>query len=259
MLAPVLPEHEKAFHHNMAFVITRDGFATVLNFFNYYNSHLFGEGFASEAVVELIFFHDDGSKGLDVRYRLPANGNLHVNVGNELHKAGERECTMGTAYARLIPHIVPESLKGTQVSTEFTAEHISPSGSRDFMHNGGGMVMRPNIGRRRSGLMFADLCTDPASIVLVNNYFGPRIPFISDGFALVEIWNHRGEKRSVRTCTVPPRGLKLYSLDAALPDLTTFLDGKSGRLDFISANLARKPWLWFGPTDGQGDISLEHI
>lgn len=257
--AIALPEHEKAFHHNMTFAITRDGFSTVLNFFNYYNHFLFGEGFATNAVVELMFFHDDGSQGFHVRHRLEAGGSLHVNVGDELRRAGERNNTMGTAYARLIPQVVPDSLKGRQVSTEYTAEHISPSGSRDFMHNTGGMVMLPNIGRRRSGLMFADRFTDPASIVLVNNYFGPRIPFVSDGFAWIEIWNHRGEKRMARTGTVPARGLKLFPLDGAFPDLVEFLDGESGRLDFTSANLARKPWLWFGPTNGRGDICLEHI
>jgi hypothetical protein len=42
------------------------------------------------------------------------------------------------------------------------------------------------------------------------------------------------------------------------PDLYDFLEGECGRLDFYSANLSHKPWVWFGARNGKTDISIDH-
>jgi hypothetical protein len=254
-----LPDHEHKFHYNITLGITRNGFSTIANFRNYYNQFLFGDNFYTDAVVDVMFFNERGHKGFRVFRAIEAGGSLHIDIAEELARAGQSREALGTIYARMIPTLVPDILKGKQVPTEYTAEHITPSGHRDFMHNSGSMVMTPSLGRRRSGVIFADRFTHPAYVVMVNNYFGPRIPYISDGFAKIDIYNHRGKKRSVRTGVVAARGVKLFPILDSFPDIYEFLEGQSGRIDFFSANLFRKPWIWFGALDGHGDICMEHI
>lgn len=254
-----LPDHEQHFIYNMTLAITRGGFGTVVNFHNYYNRLLFGDDFSSDGVVDAMFFNECGDQWFRVIRKIDVDGSLHLDISEELDLAGKPRETMGTVYARLIPNVIPDVLKGKQVPTEYTAEHATPSGNRDFMHNTGGMVMTPSVGRRRSGVLFADRFTSPAYIVLANNYFGPRIPYISGGFAKIDIYNHRGKRRSARTGVVPARGVKLFPLLEAFPDIYEFLEGQSGRIDFFSANIFRKPWIWFGAPDGRGDICIEHI
>lgn len=257
--ASSLPAHAHQFHFNMTFAITRERYSTIVNISNYYNPILFGKDFNSSCVAEIVFFDDQGNKGFHFLRPVPEWGSLHINVADELMAVGKSDQAIGTVYTRLIPEKLPTTLQGKRVSTECTAEIINPNGYRDFIHNTGGRVHTPSMSRAKSGVIFADEFSDPCYMVLVNNYFGPRIPYISQGIAKVEITNHLGQVRSAWTDPVPPRGLRLFNVRDKFPELREFLDGNSGFLVFNSANLAPKPWLWFGDIEGKGDISLEHM
>jgi hypothetical protein len=149
-------------------------------------------------------------------------------------------------------------LKGKRISTELTAEIKTPSGARDFIHNTGGPAYVPMVSRYGGALLFADKFTEPCHIVLVNKYLGPKIPFISDGVANIEIQNHRGEKRRAKTGRVPARGMRLFSILDHFPDIYEFLDNECGVMNVHSANLMHKPWIWFGARDGKSDICIDH-
>lgn len=257
-VAVELPEHAKLFHYNLTAAVTRGGFSSSVNLLNYYCDEM-SQGAESESIADILFFDEDGREGFNVRRRLPPGASLHLDVGETLREAGHPSETIGTVYTRLIPLKVPAPLKDKQVSTECTGEIVTPTGARDFIHNLGGPVYRPNVTRVRCGLMVASQTTNPKYIVLVNNYLGRRLPLISAGFARLSLTNCHGEVRRTRTPSVPARGMRLFSLDQAFPDLFDFLDGKSGKLDFYCANLAGKSWIWFGPKDGWGDLSIEHM
>ena len=254
-----MPPHESQFHYNMTFAITRDGYATIVNLSNYYNKILFGSDFQSECVADVVFFEENGQEKFHVRRAVPEWGSVHIDVREALIEAGHSGDAVGTVYTRLIPRDLPAALKGKRVSTECTTEIINPSGHRDFIHNTGGRVHMPSMSRASSGVMFADAYSTPCYFVFVNNYFGPRLPYVSQGIGKIEITNHRGEIYSAWTDPVPARGLQMMSIADKFPDLSAFLDGKSGHLSFKAANLAPKPWIWFGEKNGRGDISIEHM
>lgn len=253
-----LPEHARLFHYNLTAAITRDGFSSSVNVFNYYCDEM-SSGVASDAVADVMFYDEDGALGFRLMRKLVPGASLHVDIANELLAAGRSGEALGTVYTRLIPFKVPASLQGKHVSTECTGEIVTPTGARDFIHNLGAPVYRPSVSHMECGLMFAGPEANPKYIVLVNNYLGARIPFVSNGVAWISVANHRGKARRARSETVPARGTRLFSIEKAFPDLETFLEGKAGKLSFHSANLAWKSWVWFGPKSGWSEISIEHM
>jgi hypothetical protein len=253
-----LPAHAHLFHYNLTAGMTRDGFSSSVNVFNYYCEQMSAEA-ESDAVADVMFYDEDGALGFHVMRKLAPGASLHIDIAESLKAADHRGETLGTAYTRLIPLKVPASLQGKRVSTECTGEIVTPTGARDFIHNLGAPVYRPNVSRMECGLMFAGPEANPKYIILVNNYLGPRLPFVSRGFAMIGIANHRGQTRRLRSETVPARGARLFSIEQAFPDLEAFLEGKAGKLSFHAANLAWKSWVWFGPKSGWNDITIEHM
>jgi len=254
-----LPPHADRFHPNLAYGVTKFGFSTIVNVYNYYNEALFGDDFRSSAVVTLQFYDERGRRRIDRGYRLPANGNLHIDLADELARSGASEPAMGGVYVRLIPEQLPGRLTAKSISTEFTAEHINPAGFRDFMHNTSGPVLLPSLGHKRSEMLYADASSTPAYFVLINTYLGPRIPLVSEGLARITIWNKAGQRVRATSKTVPGGGTVLQSVSELFPDLQSFLNGEPGVIDFQTANLARKPWIWYGSPDMNGDLCLEHV
>jgi hypothetical protein len=253
-----LPKHENLFHYNMTLAMVGEGFSTIVNAVNYFTPEIWGEDYNSPAVLDLKFFDEDGREGFRLQRELPPYGGAHIDVATELGAKGRNRQTAGIVYGRLILHQIPKRLHGKRISTELTSEIETPSGAKDFMHNLGSPSYVPSVGRYSSGLMFADQYTNPSSIVLVNRYMGPRIPFVSEGFAKVTVINHRGEKRVAKSDVVPARGLRFFKISEHFPDIHEFFAGECGRLDFWSANLQAKPWVWFGSSDGRTEISIDH-
>jgi hypothetical protein len=253
-----LPDHSRLFHYNMTAAVTRDGFSSSVNIFNYFTNDM-SDGAESDAVADILFYDENGNLGFRLTKMLPPAASLHVDVGEELRRAGHPGETIGTAYTRIIPLKVPAALVGKQVSSECTGEIVTPEGARDFIHNTGGPVYSPNTGRMECGLMFTGPEAHPKYITLINNYLGPRWPVISSGFAKIGISNHKGEVHWARTETVPAAGMTLFSIQEAFPDLEEFLDGECGKLSFYTANLSRKSWVWFGPKGSWADITIEHM
>ena len=252
-----LPPHADLFYPNLNFGVVKHGYTAVLNLQNYYNELLFGPEAASDAVAEIRVFDEAGVERFATRTLLAPNGNLHVDLGAELAARGSRG-TAAAVYARLVPMRVPERFAGKRVSTEYVVELVGSSGSRDISHNMGGPTMMPSLGRRQSDMIFGDRFSRPAYLVLANNYWGPRIPLLSDGVAWVCVVNADGKRYSATTKAIPARGISLVSLQELLPEIDSFLDGKAGIINIHSLNLARKPWVWYGRDDLAGLVALEH-
>lgn len=252
-----LPRHADFFYPNLNFGVLKHGYTAIVNLQNYYNDMLFGPEGASDAVAEVRAFDEDGVERFASRALLAPNGNLHVDLGAEL-KAGGGQGTVAAVYARLVPLRVPERLAGKRVSTEYVVELVGAGGSRDLLHNIGGPTMMPSLGRRQSDMIFGDRFARPAHLVLANTYWGPRIPFVSDGVAWVCVVNADGMRYSATTKAIPARGISLVSLHQLLPNIDSFLGGKAGIINIHSVNLARKPWVWYGRDDLAGPVALEH-
>ena len=256
-----LPQHQSLFHYNMVIGLAGDGFSTTINIFNYFNGMMFGDGYESPATADLVFYDQHGKEGFKIQRRLEPWSSAYIDLGEELRRdkaVGAAGVVMGTIYSRLIPDTVPAMLKGKRVSTELTAEIETPSGARDFIHNTGAPAYVPIVSQYKGGILFADQFTDPCHMVLVNRYLGPKIPFISEGFAKIEIKNHLGDSRTATTERVPARGMRLFSILDHFPDIYDFLDGQCGVMNVKAANLMHKPWIWFGARDGKSDISIDH-
>ncbi len=255
-----LPGHARLFTPNIGLAVTGGGFRTVVNQFNYYNTHIVGDGFEAHEIAEITFYDENGNRKFTHRELLPPCGSLHLDVGGVLATDDAAVQTVGTVYVRLIPTTLPPGWGGGLVSSEFTGEIISPAGDRSIFHNSGSSVNIPSIQRMQTGNLFSDRVSRLRYLILANNYFGPRIPFFSSGVARVSITNWRGEVRVARTPVVPPRGIRLFPMEETFDGLTDFLDARSGRLHFHCCNLLRKPWVWLsnGPADS-GTVSIEHL
>lgn len=254
-----LSDDSGQFYPNMGFAYTKEDYRTVVNVTNYYGDHLF-PGHASDAVGEVTFYDEEGTHRFTRRAHLPPFGSLHVDIGETLGEAGIPTTAMGAVYARLVPEKVPPALVGKRVPTEFTTEITRSDGQGgDFFHNTLSQSRVPTVSRMISGVLFANENTVPRYIILVNNYFGPWLPFLGMGHARIDIVNHRGERRSAQTGLVPPRGLRRFPLHDAFPDLAGFLDNRAGRLEFCCVNLLRKPWIWFEAVNGVRAFCIEHL
>lgn len=255
-----MPDHAGLFHYNTGLGLSGEGYQTWINIQNYYTTDMFENGYNSRAIAEIQVVDEDGQEGETLRQVIEPYGSCHYLVDDLLPGGkGRNKRTFSAVFARLVPETVPERMKGKRISTEFTCEVTAPGGSRDFMHNVGGRARMPSLGRRETGLLFADQVTRPVYLLLANNYFGPQLPLVSDGFARFLLINHKGEERLVETPKVPARCIRLFSLKEAIPDLEAFLDGHSGVMKFTCVNLARKPWIWFGDKNGSGEMCLEHL
>lgn len=243
----------------MALAVAENGFRTLINVFNYYNPYIVGDGFASDAVIEIIFFDADGRQRFVHCEELSSCGSLQFDLGQALAASSHSGDTIGTAYVRLIPRVLPPGWGNGRVSTEFTTEIISPSGKRSIFHNSGSSIATPSVQQMKTGQLISDGVCRLRYLVLANNYFGPRIPYLSVGLARVKITNWHGETRTAVSRTVPPRGLRLFPMEEAFPGLVEFLDGRSGRLHFRCCNLLRKPWIWICDPNDEDSISIEHF
>lgn len=256
---PALPAHEHWFTPNMALGYSKDGYRAIVNVFNYYNKRITPDNFESDAIAEFAFYDEDGDECFVTRHEVAPCGSVHVDLGDALAAAGHSREKLGCFYVRLIPLSSPPAWSGRRISTEYTAEIVSPIGSRTFFHSTASCVRIPSVQRMRTGQLFADAATRFRYLVLANNYFGPRWPYFSEGWARITITNHRGEKRVARSEPVPARGMKLFPMEDAFPDLAGFLDGRSGQLYLQCCNLLRKPWAWLSNPADDDSISIEHL
>lgn len=255
-----LPEHARLCTPNIGLSVTGGGFRTVVNQFNYYNTHIVGDGFETDAIAEITFYDENGNREFIHRELLPPCGSLHLDVGRKLSAGDAAAHSMGTVYVRLIPISLPPGWEVGQISSEFTGEIINPTGDRSIFHNSGSSVKFPSVQRMQTGNLFSDRGSRLCYLILANNYFGPSIPFFSSGVARVSITNWRGEVRVACTPTVPQRGIRLFPMEEEFNGLSDFLDGRSGRLFFECCNLLRKPWVWLSNgSDGNLTVGIEHL
>jgi len=255
-----LPGHARLFTPNIGLAVTGGGFRTVVNQFNYYNTHIVGDGFETDAIAEITFYDENGNRKFTHRELLPPCGSLHLDVGGALAADDAVAHTVGTVYVRLIPMSLPPGWEAGLISSEFTGEIISPMGDRSIFHNSASSVKIPSIQRMQTGNLFSDHASRLRYLILANNYFGPSIPFFSSGVARVSITNWHGGGRVARTPIVPQRGILLFPMEEAFDGLSDFLDGRSGRLYFQCCNLLRKPWVWMSNgLAGDGAVSIEHL
>ena len=147
-----LPGHARLFTPNIGLAVIGGGFRTVVNQFNYYNTHIVGDGFETDAIAEITFYDELGNREFIHRELLPPCGSLHLDVGEALAADDAAAFTVGTVYVLLIPTSMPPGWGAGFVSSEFTGEIISPTGDRSIFHNSGSSVKIPSIERMQTGL-----------------------------------------------------------------------------------------------------------
>jgi hypothetical protein len=253
-----MPSHSARFCPNVTFGVAGGDYATTVNVSNYYGAPLF-PGYASDAIVEIQAYDAVGGlAGYDVISVVEA-GSVHVDVAKLTSSGGDQPAWF-SLYVRLVPLHRPGALDDARwISTEYTTEISTPSGSRTFFHNTLGPARWPFVGRMESAQLLSGYDTRTASLVMPNIYFGRRWPYVSKGRARIEIANAESRHRTALTAVVPARGLMIVSLDEAFPDLGAFLDGGTGILRLTTCNLLRKPWVWLESRSTPGAISIEHL
>ena len=256
---PRMPDHAGRYLPNMSFALLGSGATTTINLVNYYDEILFGHDYASPAIAEITVFDADGGTLGETRETMQPHGSLHLDIAEHLGRQAQASRTVASVYCRIVPTTEPSSLPKTHISTEYVTEIRTPGGSRTLFHNTLGPTFVPSFGLTESGQLFADRHTATRTLVLANNYLGPRIPFLSSGRARVNILNARGDRRSAYSGAVPYRGIRLFSLGEHFPDLTEFLDGAPGVIDLRTCNLLRKPWVLLESPDETGATSVEHL
>jgi hypothetical protein len=255
-----MPAHANYFHPNMTFGIAMAGFSTSINIFNYYNSVMMGaitDDLA--AIAEVAFYDFCGKKRFMHRERLEPYGSLHLDLRTCLIRSNCTAETYGTLLCRLIPEVLPPDFSGKPISSEFIVELSSPSGAKSFVHNVGCPVYGPNRETMASDQVFSDEYACSRYLIFMNNYYGPKIPFLSHGRAFVKITNHRGENISSWSRKIPAQGTHLFSFKEHFPQLQEFLDGRVGTIYIETYNLVRKPLVWVTSPDSDDTIAIDHF
>ncbi len=255
-----MPLHAQYFKPNMGFGITSEGMNTSINIFNYYNTSFFGTDTQnSESIAEITFYDFNGQKLFTHRELLKPYGSLHLDIKTKLIENNNQPDTYGTVLCRLIPEVLPKTLINMFVSTEFVMEIISGSNARSFVHNSWSPVYAPKRESIRSEQVFSDNHSKSKYLILLNNYYGPKIPFLSHGRTKVSIRNHAGETISKWSGNVKARGVYLFSFEEHFPQLEEFMDGKSGEIILDGYNIVRKPITLVVSPNNKDELSVNHF
>ena len=253
-----LPSHHRAFYPNLGLWIAKDGFATSLNLFNYFNPEVMGAGCSPRAALAEISLYDcKGRQRLLTRRRVEPYGSLHMDLADTLAATTDADC-YGAIVCRLIPEQLPVTLVEKPVSTEFLVEITSPQGDKSIVHN----LWAATYGPHYTGMNALEAFTDSHStvryLVFINNNFA-SFPLLTDGRAYICVRNASGDALSARTQRIPARGALMLSMEDHFPNLAEFLGGTPGKFEFLGYNLMRKPLAWFVGADGAETFCVDHF